>query len=122
MYVMRKLFGSANFGPVLSSFCYPGIQDCTAGKSFLLNIRNGSSVCNPAFYKCSEEEVTKANTNYIKNSNNLTSLIESTIKPAELTHLSKLLVMTFEGNTTASKDFVTLITELKSKLNSTGTR
>jgi Alpha/beta hydrolase of unknown function (DUF900) len=118
----RKLFGSVNFGPVLSSFCYPGIQDCTVGKNFLLNLRNGSSICNPAFDKCSPEEITNANTNYIKNRNNLTSLIESSNKPAELTQLSKLLAMTFEGNTTASKNFVTLITDLKSKLNSTSTK
>jgi hypothetical protein len=118
----RKLFGSVNFGQVFSSFCYPGIQDCTAGKSFLLNLRNGSSICNPAFNRCSSEEITKANSNYIKNRNNLTSLIESSVKPAELTQLSKLLAMTFEGNTTASKNFVTFINDLKLRLNSTGTK
>lgn len=118
----RKLFGSVNFGPVFSSFCYPGIQDCTLDKSFLLNIENGSSICNPAFYKCSTEEIIKDNINYIKNRNHLTSLIESTIKPKELMQLSKLLAMAFEGDSTASKDFVTLITDLKSKLNSTRTR
>lgn len=119
----RKLFGSMNFGPVLSSFCYPGIQDCAAGTSFLLNIKNGSSICNPAFYKqCSPEEITTANSNYLKTRNNLTSLIESTIKPAALTQLSKLLGMTFEGNSTASKSFVTLVAELKSKPNSSSPR
>ena len=111
----RELFGSANFGPVFSSFCYPAIQDCAEGKSFLLNIKNSSSLCNPAFSKCSPEEITRANTNYLKNRDNLTSLIESTIKPVELTQLSKL-TMTLQGNSTASKNFVTLITDLKSRL------
>ncbi|MGN6346764.1 MAG: esterase/lipase family protein [Candidatus Nitrosocosmicus sp.] len=111
----RKLFGSTNFGPVLSSFCYPAIQDCTEGKSFLLDIKNSSSLCNPAFSKCSSDEITRANTNYIKNRNNLTSLIESTIKPIELTQLSNI-AMTLEDNSTASKNFVTIITDLKSRL------
>lgn len=111
----RKLFGSMNFGRVFSSFCYPAIQDCAEGKSFLLNINNSSSLCKPAFSKCSSEEITRANTNYLKNRDNLTSMIESTIKPVELTQLSKL-AMTLQGNSTASKNFVTLITDLKSRL------
>ena len=111
----HKLFGSANFGPILSSFCYPAIQDCIGGKSFLLDIKNSSSLCNPAFSKCSPEEITRANTDYLKNKDNLTSLIESTFKPVELTQLSKL-AMTLEDNSTASKNFVTLITNLKSRL------
>jgi hypothetical protein len=45
----------------------------------------------------------------------LTSMIESTIKPVELTQLSKL-AMTLQGTSTASKNFVTLITDLKSRL------
>lgn len=111
----RTLFGSTNFGPVFSSFCYPAIQDCAKGNSFLLNINNSSSLCNPDFSKCSSEEITRANTNYLKNRDNLTSMIESTITPAELTQLSKL-AMTLQGNSTASKNFVTLITDLKSRL------
>jgi len=111
----RKLFGSTNFGPVFSSFCYPAIQGCAEGKSFLLNIKNSSSLCNPAFSKCLPEEITRANTNYLKNRDNITALIESTIKPIELTKLSKLAT-TLQDNSTASKNFVTLITELKSRL------
>ena len=111
----RKLFGSTNFGPVLSSFCYPAIEDCAGGKSFLLDIKNSSSLCNPAFSKCSPEEITRDNTNYLNNKDNLTSLIESMFKPIELMQLSKL-AMTPQDNSTASKNFVTLITDLKSRL------
>jgi len=111
----RKLFGSTNFGPVLSSFCYPAIEDCAGGKSFLLNIKNSSSLCNPAFSKCSPEEIIRDNTNYLNNKDNLTSLIESMFKPIELMQLSKL-AMTPQDNSTASKNFVTLITDLKSRL------
>ena len=66
----HKLFGSVNFGPVFNSFCYPGIQNCTAGKSLLMNIRNSSSICNPAFSNCSSaEQTTKANTDYVTRDN-----------------------------------------------------
>ena len=112
----RKLFGSENFGPVFSSFCYPGIQqNCTEGKNFLLNIQNGSSICNPAFEKCSSEEITKANINYIQERDNLTSLVQSSLKPAVIAKLSDLLAKTFEGNSTAAKEFVTLTNSLKPK-------
>jgi hypothetical protein len=74
--VLFERLGPVNFSP--SSFCYPGIQDCTAD-SILLDITNGSSICNPAFDKCSPKSVTEANIKFMENRNKLTSVAESSV-------------------------------------------
>jgi hypothetical protein len=118
----RTLFerlGSVNFNP--SSFCYPGIQDCTAD-SILLDITNGSSICNPAFDKCSAQSVTEANIKFLENRNKLTSKAESSIDPAVFEKLSHLFDEVFAGNSTAVPELLELFTSLKENVSSNSTR
>jgi hypothetical protein len=117
----RMLFerlGPVNFSP--SSFCYSGIQDCTAD-SILLNITNGSSICNPAFDECSPEAITEANIKFLENRNRLTSEAESSIDPAVSEQLSRLFDEVFVGNSNAVPELLKLFASLKENVSSNST-
>jgi hypothetical protein len=114
----RMLFeqsGPVNFSP--GSFCYPGIQDCAAAENgILLNITNGSSICNPAFdEQCSPRSVTEANIKYLENRDRLTDEAESSINPAVSDKLSRLFDEVFAGNSAAIPELLELFTSLKQK-------
>ena len=104
---------SLNFDP--RSFCYPGLQECSKEKNMGLSLKNGASICNPSFDKCSQSAVLKDNVNYTDNREKKAAAVESSIGSANLTNLSHLIDQVFSGNSTAVPDLFSLFAKLHYK-------